>query len=101
MIGAITLLKGALCKSRLASLLKRVSLKPGIVKHYDDAIRQQLEQGIMEPADQGVNRGVRKVHNHPHYEVHEVIRIDNQTTKLRIVCDASSRAEKQKHSKPK
>jgi len=82
-------------------LLKRVSLKPEIAKHYDDAITRQLEQGIIEPADQGVNLGVGKVHNLPHHEVHEVIRVDNKTTKLRIVCDASSREEKKKHSKPK
>lgn len=49
----------ALCKSRLASLLKRLSLKPEISKHYVGVIRQQLEQGIIEPADQGSNCGVK------------------------------------------
>ena len=43
-----------------SSLLKRLSLKPEIGKHYDDVIWQQLEQGIIEQAEQGVNRGVRR-----------------------------------------
>jgi len=33
-----------LCKSTLASLLKRPSLKPEIEKHYDDVIREWLKQ---------------------------------------------------------
>ena len=45
----------ALCKSRLASLLKRISINPEIASHYDDVIRQQLQQGVIEPVEQGVN----------------------------------------------
>ena len=35
------------------------SLKPEIVKHYVGVNRQQLEQGIIEPADQESNCGVK------------------------------------------
>ena len=57
------------------------------VKHYDDVIRDQEKQGIVEPVEQGTNNGVGKVHYLPH---HEVIRVDKDTTKLRIVYDASA-----------
>ena len=78
-----------LCKSRLASLLKRLNLKPKVLKHYDDVIRDQEKQGIVEPVEQSTNNGVGKVHYLPH---HEVIRVDKDTTKLRIVYDASARS---------
>ena len=81
----------ALCKSRLTSLLKRLSLRPEIAKHYNDV--QQLKEGIIEPVEQSANSGVGKVHYLPH---HEVIRVDKETTKLRVVYDASARA-KTKH----
>ena len=77
----------ALCKSRLASLLKRLNLKPEVLKHYDDVIRDQRKQGIVEPVEQGTDNGVGEVHYLPH---HEVIRVDKDTTKLRIVYDASA-----------
>ena len=79
----------ALSKSRLVSLLKRLNLKPEVLKHYDDVIRDQEKQGIVEPVEQGTNNGVGKVHYLPH---HEVIRVDKDTTKLRIVYDASARS---------
>ena len=78
-----------LCKSRLASLMKRLNLKTEISRHYNDVIQEQLKQGIIEPVEQGVNNGVGKVHYIPH---HEVIRVDKETTKLRVVYDASARA---------
>ena len=79
----------ALCKSRLVSLLKRLNLKPEVLKHYDDVIRDQDKQGIVEPVGQGTNNGVGKVHYLPH---HEVIRVDKDTTKLLIVYDASAQS---------
>lgn len=76
----------ALCNSRLVSLLKCLNLKPEVLKHYDDVNRDQEKQGIVEPVEQGTNNGtnngVGKVHYLPHCEV---IRIDKDTTKLRIV----------------
>ena len=81
----------ALCKSRLVSLLKRLNLKPEVLKHCNDVIQDQLKQEIIEPVEEGVNSGVGKVHYIPY---HEVIRADKETTKLRVVYDASARAGK-------
>ena len=71
--------------------MKRSSLKTEISKHYNDVIQEQLKQEFIEPVEQGVNSGVGKVHYIPH---HEVIRVDKETTKLRVVYDASARAGK-------
>ena len=68
------------------SLLKRLNLKPEVLKHYNDVIQDQLKQEIIEPVE-GVNSGVGKVHCIPH---HEVIRVDKETTKLHVVYDASA-----------
>ena len=76
-----------LCKSRLVSSL---SVKPGMSRQYNDTIREQLKQGIIEPVYQGTTNGVGKVHYIPH---HEVIRVDKETTKLRVVYDASVKAQ--------
>ena len=67
------------CKLRLASLLKRFSLKPEVSRHYNDVIQEQLKQGIIELVEQGVNSGVDKVHYIPH---HEVIRVVKQSCLL-------------------
>ncbi|XP_068692506.1 uncharacterized protein [Montipora foliosa] len=80
----------ALCKSRLVSLLRRLSVKPDVSRQYNDVIREQLKQGIIEPVDQGTTNGVGKEHYIPH---HEVIRVDKETTKLRVVYDASAKAQ--------
>ena len=77
----------ALCKSRLVSLLKRLNLQPEVLKHYNDVIRDQEKQGIVKPVEQRTDNGVGKVHYLPHQEV---IRVDKDTTKLRIVYDASA-----------
>ena len=79
----------ALCTTRLASLLKRLSLRTEISKHYSDVIQEQLKQEIIEPVEKGVNSGVGKARYIPH---HEVTRVDKETTKLRVVYDASARA---------
>ena len=80
----------ALCKSRLVSLLRRLSVKPDVSRQYNDVIREQLKQGIIEPVRQGTTNGVGKVHYIPH---HEVIRVDKETTKLRVVYDASAKVQ--------
>lgn len=79
----------ALCKSRLASLLKRLGSNPEVARQYNDVIQEQREQGIIEPVEQSINNGVGKVHYIPH---HEVIRVDKETTKLRVVYDASAQS---------
>ena len=79
-----------LCKSRLVSLLRRLSVKPDVSRQYNDVIREQLKQGIIEPVDQGTTNGAGKVHYIPHQKV---IRVDKETTKLRVVYDASAKAQ--------
>ena len=75
---------------KAGSLLRRLSVKPDVSRQYNDVIREQLKQGIIEPVDQGTTNGVGKVHYIPH---HEVIRVDKETTKLRVVYDASAKAQ--------
>ena len=72
----------ALCKLRLASLLKRLGLRPEMSKNYNNVIQVQLKQGIIEPVGQGVKSGMGKVHNIPH---HEGIHDDKETTKLQLL----------------
>ena len=81
----------SLCKSRLVSLLRHLSVKPDVSRQYNDVIREQLKQGIIEPVHQGTTNGVGKVHYIPH---HEVIRVDKETTKLRVVYDASAKLQR-------
>ena len=79
----------SLSKSRLVSLLKRLRPSPELLERYNDVIQEQMKQGIIEPVEQGIHNGVGRVHYIPH---HKVVRIDKQTTKLRVVYDASARA---------
>ena len=72
------------------SLLRHLIDKPDVSRQYNDVIREQLKQGIIEPVDQGTTYGVGEVHYIPH---HEVIRVDKETTKLRVVYDASVKAQ--------
>ena len=75
----------SLSYSRLASLITRLRKTPAVLSEYDSVIRDQESKGIIE------NVGVEppgKVHYLPH---REVVRSDKQTTKLRIVFDASSK----------
>ena len=77
-----------LCKSRLVSLLRCLGVKPDVSRQYN-VIREQLKQGIIEPVHQGTTYGVGKVH---YISQHEVIRVDKETTKLRMVYDGSAKA---------
>ena len=75
----------SLSYSRLASLITCLRKTPAVLREYDSVIRDQESKGIIE------NVGVEppgKVHYLPH---REVVRSDKQTTKLRIVFDASSK----------
>ncbi|XP_068704156.1 uncharacterized protein [Montipora foliosa] len=69
---------------------KRLSVQPDVLRQFNDVIREQLKQGIIDPVDQGTTNGVGKVHYIPH---HEVIRVDKETTKLRVVYDSSAKAQ--------
>ena len=79
----------SVAKQRLFGLKKKFQHNPGLFEQYHQYFEDQLEQGIIEkvdPREQG-NRGW--THYLPH---HCVIREDRETTKMRIVFDASCRS---------
>ena len=80
----------ALCKSRLVSLLRHLIDKPDVSRQYNDVIREQLKQGIIEPVHQGTTYGVGEVHYIPH---HEVIRVDKEITKLNMVYNTIAKPQ--------
>ena len=75
-----------LATKRLQGLLKRLRQHPDVRTEYHAIMQEQLRQGIIEKV-QPCQTGDR-IHYLPH---HAVIRKDKQTTKLRIVYDASAR----------
>ena len=60
-----------------------------MLQKYDSVIKEQIEQGIVEVVPDPDSRQTHKVHYLPH---HAVIRQDKETTKLRIVYDASAKS---------
>ena len=81
-----------LSKKRLLSLLRRLKQNPSILKEYDATIKDQLSRGIVEVVgDIGSQpQPPGPIHYLPH---HAVIKWDKQTSKLRIVYDASARGD--------
>ena len=73
---------------RLNSLLRRLKQQPKLLGEYDKAIREQVEKGIVEVLEDPTAADGERVHYLPH---HAVIRYDKQTTKLRVVYDASAK----------
>ena len=78
-----------LSKNRLVSLLSRLKRNPEVFKEYHAVIREQLNTGIVEKVEEGSEGEVGgEVHYLAH---HPVIRHDKQTTKVRVVYDASAK----------
>ena len=75
-------------KDRLISLLRRLQKNPKLLKEYDEVIRNQEEEGIIEKIPEDVIVKPGRIHYLPH---HPIIRNDRETTKLRVVHDASSK----------
>ncbi|XP_028397211.1 uncharacterized protein LOC114521021 [Dendronephthya gigantea] len=75
------------CK-RLKNLVERLQREPEILREYDTVIKNQLSKGIVETVNKEDVGEVGRVHYIPH---HAVIRRDKETTKLRIVYDASAK----------
>ena len=73
---------------RLQGLLQRLKQTPAILQEYDAIIRDQLSKGIVEIVSSQSNDMPGKIHYLPH---HAVIRRDKETTKVRVVYDASAR----------
>ena len=74
---------------RLKNLLNRLKEQPNVLLEYDAVIKEQIENGIVERVSEPEQREVGRVHYLPH---HAVIRRDKETTKLRIVYDASCKS---------
>ena len=72
--------------NRLKSLSRKLRKTPGILKEYDDVIRNQFELGIIEEVTELAEMG--EVTYLPH---RAVIREDKQTTKPRAVFNASAK----------
>ena len=72
--------------SRLRGTLRRLRQQPGILCEYDNVIKDQMQRGIVEDIPQMNQASLGKVHYLPH---HAVLRRDKETTKFRVVYDAS------------
>ncbi|XP_057311105.1 uncharacterized protein LOC130648966 [Hydractinia symbiolongicarpus] len=79
-----------LCIGRLKSLYKRLSENPEVLRKYDAIIKDQLQKGMIETLEDNSERGER-IHYIPH---HAVITPEKNTTKVRIVYDASAKTKK-------
>ena len=76
-------------KQRLISLLKWLETKPQVLAEHIGILEEQERLGIIETVPYTeIAAGMREVHYLPH---RVVIRKDKQTTRLRIVYDASAR----------
>jgi len=78
-----------LSKKRLQGLLRRLRQTPDIFQEYDSVIRRQLELGIIQPVSDSDLGVVGEVHYLPH---HAVVKKERETTKVRVVYDASAKA---------
>ena len=73
---------------RLNNMLSRLRKQPELLKEYDEIVRDQTEKAILEAVDPNAPTIVSKTHYLPH---HPVIRDDKDTTRVRIVFDASAK----------
>ena len=74
---------------RLRGLIECLKHDKKLLGEYDSVIKTQLQQGIVEPIENATEVNISGVHYLPH---HAVVRRDKQTTKVRIVYDASARS---------
>ena len=80
----------ALAAKRLSSLLQRLELQPEIFEKYESVIKEQLSTGVIEKVNDNCdNLSPGSSHYIPHSAVCDE---KHQTTKLRIVYNASSKS---------
>ena len=78
-------------KIRLTSLTNRLKNNPETLQEYNSVIQEQLNNGIIEEVSENkTNFNAGNTYYSPH---REVVRADRQTTKLRVVYDASSKCK--------
>ena len=80
--------------ARLKGQIKKLQKDEKTAKEYDRVIKEQLEEGIIEKVTDE-NETKEGTHYLPH---HPVIREQAETTKLRVVFDASAKVSKSKLS---
>ena len=76
------------CVKRLGSLMNRLRVTPTVLQEYHKVIQDQIDGGVVEPVGETEVKRPRQVHYLPHKEV---VRSNKDTTKLRVVYDASTR----------
>ena len=74
---------------RLHSLLRRLKQDPELLQQYDQVIREQIAQGIVQVVENPELAEGDRIHYLPH---HAVIKHDRATTKIRVVYDASAKS---------
>ncbi len=72
---------------RLQSVYKNISKQPGLLKEYHEILQDQLRRGIIEVVPESELHSQNIIHHLPH---HPVIKMSRESTKIRIVMDASS-----------
>ena len=72
---------------RLSSLISRLKTNPNLLQEHDNIMHDQKKSGVVEPANY-VLVPVRNVHYLPH---RDVVREDENTTKVRVVYDVSAK----------
>ena len=78
-----------LCLKRFHGLFHRLQQNPSLLEEYDTIIQNQVQQRIVQPVEDSEATETENVHYLPH---HAVVRQDKETTKLRIVYDASAKS---------
>ena len=78
-----------LCIKRFKSLQKKLSKDKALLQSYNDILKDQFLQGVIEPVIENA-KNLGQVHYLPH---RPILRKDKITSKIRIVFDASSSAE--------
>ena len=74
-----------IAKSRLETNFKRLQTDPKLLQSYDDVIKEYLSYGIVEKVTASNT-------NYVHYLPHRtVVRDERETTKLRVIFDASAK----------
>eukprot|EP00795_Rhopilema_esculentum_P003749 gene3749-15025_t len=76
-----------LAKKRLEKQMPKLQSNPELLKEYNAIMKDQEERGIIERVHPNTKGVVGKTHFLPH---HPVVRQDKETTKVRIVYDASA-----------
>ena len=77
-----------LCDKRLPKLYSALKQDTVLLKMHNDIFLNQMKLGIIEPANENVSPG--KFHYIPH---HPVVGEDKNTSKVRIVFDASAKSD--------